>query len=286
MAINQQLWLHWYYKKIKYIVLMYLLAIEVQKPTCSQSVRLLYSWTSRRLLQTYTPYSKTMATASIVQLQAVDKPQFYRPPISQSSTDKANELLQDNHERHHIFFNADGFHNHIAHQLLTIWSLGATPEELQRGYDTNKSYQRPARKPESTIVQGLQDPATFISHLGVEQHYNDFLEFFRQEIDKKGWQHVLKQYVFAGDERAETMLVRMFAGLLHPIIHLGFGLEFQQPAIIAEALAQAACHDDWIGEVLLPAEEAAKKNGNSDKTIVELIDEIHNHKEIREAPRW
>lgn len=46
------------------------------------------------------------------------------------------------------------------------------------------------------------------------------------------------------------MLVRLHAGFLHPMIHLGFGVEFQQPAIIAEALAQAAVHDNWIGYVL------------------------------------
>lgn len=31
-----------------------------------------------------------------------------------------------------------------------------------------------------------------------------------------------------------------FTGFLHPLIHLGFGVEFDQPAIVAEALAQAA----------------------------------------------
>ena len=31
------------------------------------------------------------------------------------------------------------------------------------------------------------------------------------------------------------------------MIHLGFGIEFNQPAIIAEALAQAAVHDNEIG---------------------------------------
>ncbi len=128
-----------------------------------------------------------MATASTVQLQSLEKPQFYRKGISEASTTKANELLQENHERHHIFFNADGFHNHIAHQQLTIWSLGAKPEDLQRGYDTNRSYQRPARKPESTIVKELHDPATFISYLGPEKYFNDFLDFFSEEIEKKGW---------------------------------------------------------------------------------------------------
>ena len=39
-------------------------------------------------------------------------------------------------------------------------------------------------------------------------------------------------------------------GFLHPIIHLGFGIEFNQPAIIAEALAQyviTTCTDVRIG---------------------------------------
>lgn len=228
---------------------------------------------------------RTMATANTVQLQSASQPQFSVEGIQQASTQKASELLQENHDKHHIFFNPDGFHNHIAHQLLTIWSLNATPEDIQRGYDTNRSYQRAAKKPQTTIVKELQDPKKFISYLGPQKYYNDFLEFFEEEIDQKGWQDVLQEYVFAGDERAETMLVRMYAGFLHPIIHLGFGIEFEQPAIIAEALAQACCHDEWIGKALLPAEQAAKQNGN-DKSIVELLDELRSNKEIFDAPHW
>jgi hypothetical protein len=36
------------------------------------------------------------------------------------------------------------------------------------------------------------------------------------------------------------MLARLYEGAYHPIIHLGLGIEFQQPGIIAEALAQLA----------------------------------------------
>jgi hypothetical protein len=64
-------------------------------------------------------------------------------------------------------------------------------------------------------------------------------------------------------------------------------VEFKQPAIIAEALAQAACHDDRIGKLLLPAEKAAKDRGDQQsKTIVELLDAIHTDKQMREAPHW
>ena len=58
------------------------------------------------------------------------------------------------------------------------------------------------------------------------------------------WEEVLNEYLFKKDGRADDMLVPMFAGLLHPIIHLGFGVEFEQPIIMAEALAQAPVHDN------------------------------------------
>lgn len=226
-----------------------------------------------------------MATANTVQLNLGQLPEFYRKGISEDSTKKASELLQRNHDDYHIFFNSDGFHNHIAHHLLTIWALRASPKDIQRGFDSNRTYQRPAKTPETSIVEELHDPKKFIGYLGPDKYYNDFLQFFEDEIQKTGWQDVLTEYVFAGDERADQMLVQMYAGFLHPIIHLGFGIEFQQPAIIAEALAQAACHDSWIGKMFFPAEKAAKEKGN-DKTIAELLDEIHADKQIQEAVKW
>jgi Questin oxidase-like len=76
-------------------------------------------------------------------------------------------------------------------------------------------------------------------------------------------------------------------GFLHPLIHLGFGIEFRQPAIIAEALAQAAVHDNWIGKLLLPAEKAAQEDPPKEiKTLVELLDEIHADKKLSNAAHW
>lgn len=232
-------------------------------------------------------HSRTMATADLVQLQADHPGVYHRQGISRSdaATKKASELLQQNHDQHHIFFNSSGFHNHIAHHLLTIWALNASPDDLQRGYDTNRSYQRPSKKPQTSIVEELHDPKKFKKYLGPDRYYNDFLEFFQERIKEEGWQSVLNKYVFAGDERADDMLVRMFAGFLHPLIHLGFGVEFSQPAIIAEALAQAACHDNWIGQLLLPAERIANEKG-TDRTIVELLDEIHADQRLGDAPYW
>jgi hypothetical protein len=228
-----------------------------------------------------------MATASTVQLRPDDQPEYYRQGITPETAKKTSQLLQENHEKHHIFFNHDGFHNHIVHHLLTLWALGAGPADIQKGYDVNQSYQRPAITPKSTIIDKLHDVETFTKYLGPEKHYPDFLEFFQKEIETLGWQETLQKYVFAGDERADDMLVRMYSGFLHPIIHLGFGVEFHQPAIIAEALAQAACHNNWLGRLMLPAEKAAaSRSDGTSKSIVQLLDEIHADKELRDAAHW
>ncbi len=76
-------------------------------------------------------------------------------------------------------------------------------------------------------------------------------------------------------------------GFLHPIIHLGFGIEFHQPAIIAEALAQACCHDNWTGKFLLAAEADFKSRScTSGKTLPSLLEEIRANKKLSTAAHW
>ena len=55
---------------------------------------------------------------------------------------------------------------------------------------------------------------------------------------------------------------------------------------MAEALAQAACHSDWIGKYLLPAEQAAKSQSQASKSVVQLLDEIRDDKELSVAAHW
>ncbi|KAF2177950.1 hypothetical protein K469DRAFT_732126 [Zopfia rhizophila CBS 207.26] len=219
-----------------------------------------------------------MATSSKVHLSPSQQPVFYVPGIGSETADMTSELLQENHEKHHIFFNYAGFHNHIAHHLLSLFALNATPTELRQGWDDNVSYQRPPVPLKQSIVTDIHNPKKYKTYLGSEKSYHNFLAFFKEEINQKGWQEVLNEYIFKGDERADDMLVRMFGGILHPIIHLGFGVEFEQPAIIAEALAQAAVHDNWEASHLIESEKAAKAHSpdrRSDTTIVQLLGEIY-----------
>jgi hypothetical protein len=75
--------------------------------------------------------------------------------------------------------------------------------------------------------------------------------------------------------------------LLHPIIHLGFGIEFNQPAIVAQGLAEAACHEAWIRPYLLETEKAAGGIGSSPgKPLAQLIDEARQDNALAESARW
>ena len=126
--------------------------------------------------------------------------------------------------------------------------------------------------------------------MGTEKNFRAFEAFFSKQIeqDPQGWQGVCNRYLFSGTPLAETLLGRMYSGFLHPVIHLGFGIEFAQPAIVVEALAQAAVHDDWIGrKYLFPVEGAAsQKNASEKASIAELIDRIRGDEKLSNAPHW
>ncbi|KAL8726031.1 MAG: hypothetical protein Q9166_006976 [cf. Caloplaca sp. 2 TL-2023] len=226
-----------------------------------------------------------MATASKVQLSLDHCGEYHVSGTTKESAAAGSEVLQENHDIHHIFFNESGFHNHIAHHIPTIFALGAPPSAIRKHYANNKSYQRPPEPVDRGVVKNLHATDTFLNYLGQERYYHDYLIFFENEIDKKGHEDVLNEYMLKGDERANAILVRMYAGFLHPIIHLGFGIEFQQPAIIAEALAQAAVHDGWIGPYLLDTEKAAS-NTQTSKSLVEIQDQIRADPRLRTAAHW
>lgn len=58
---------------------------------------------------------------------------------------------------------------------------------------------------------------------------------------------------------------------------------------MAEGLAEACVHANWITKYLLQAEAAAKSNAeqtSTTKTLVELLDEIRADKKLSSAAHW
>nr|A0A4P8DJZ3.1 RecName: Full=Baeyer-Villiger monooxygenase dmxR6; Short=BVMO dmxR6; AltName: Full=Dimeric xanthone biosynthesis cluster protein R6 [Cryptosporiopsis sp. 8999]QCL09097.1 DmxR6 [Cryptosporiopsis sp. 8999] len=209
--------------------------------------------------------------------------------IPSDSLTECNKLLMKNHEEYHMFFRDTAGHNHIVHSLLTILSLGASPKQLQDRYDDGIPIQRPIPKIDHELLEKLSDPEILLKTIGEITQYHTLLEFFKREIAAKGWKEAIQEYVLARTKIADTILARMYEGAYHPIIHLGLGIEFQQPIIVAEALAQAASHDNSnIGTLFHNAEAEAGISYPSriPKPMIELINEVRANETIRTAPRW
>lgn len=126
----------------------------------------------------------------------------------------------------------------------------------------------------------------FIRNMYRPETYSDFLKFFTLEIKSKGYEKVVNEYVFADDERASTMFNRLFAGFLHPVIHLGFGVEFEQPAIIAEALAQTAIHSNWLDQFFIESERTVRANHIQSDSLMSIIDKIRKDHILSSAAHW
>ncbi|KAM5464716.1 hypothetical protein MauCBS54593_006807 [Microsporum audouinii] len=256
-----------------------------------------------------------MASPRLIKLSVKDTPVFSFNPKAETA-EKSSAVLQKDEEEHNMYFNDQGFHNHIDHHVLSIYALGASPEDVEQAYVRNSSYQRPALPVDEDIIKRLSNRDEFRKLAGQREHYSNFLQFFKRELEAKGVDSVVHEYVFAGGEFADEMLARLFAGidtiknsyltshfafvttllkfadkqligLMHPIIHLGFGIEFNQPSIIAQALAQTATHDKRLETFFQAAERMAKDAGNpGEKTLVQLQDELRNDPDIKRSVMW
>lgn len=155
---------------------------------------------------------------------------------------------------------------------------------MQRGYDANTNYQRPALHTHREVVTDLFQTWEHASaYLGKEEHYPDFLAFFQREIDAKGWEAVLSTYLWQGTASADDLLVRLFGGLLHPLIQLMYGVEWKQPAIVAEGLAQACVHRPDFKDFFLAAERNANEAYPSPATKMPRI--VALYQEARDDPK-
>lgn len=204
---------------------------------------------------------------------------------SDEAANKLTELLQKDLEVNHVYFNDHGFHNHIVHHLLALFGTGAAAGAIQKGFDDNLGYQRPARPVHTNVVEDLfQTWSHASSYLGKDQHYPDFLAFFQREIESRGWEAVVSEYLFSRSEAAEDLLVRLYAGVLHPLLQLMYGMEWRQPAIVAEALAQACMHHANLKKELFEAERRADENyGGNPAARMPSIGSLL--REVRDQPR-
>lgn len=74
--------------------------------------------------------------------------------------------------------------------------------------------------------------------------------------------------------------------LVHPIIHLGCGIEFEQPSLVAEALAGACVHENWPKTFLLPTEEYLRTNPDvPSRSMLQILNSLREDPVIASGTR-
>ncbi|KAJ1938726.1 hypothetical protein FBU59_004352, partial [Linderina macrospora] len=171
--------------------------------------------------------------------------------IDATTLREAERLCARDYLEHHIFFNHMQFHNHNIHHLLASMTLGAPQERLQDIYDKNVPMQRPLPDPVAGVVITKDN---MYECLGKGEYYTNYVQFFRREIDAEDgdWKPVLIRYMF--DDKIYPLV---FSGLVHPLIQIGYGVEFDSAAIIATGLAMTCVHEPLFA-VSLTAEAVEK----------------------------
>ena len=131
----------------------------------------------------------------------------------------------------------------MTHHYLAAYSFGANKDRLQAIYNENASYQR--ERPPST---GTVTEETYADQLGHRDAYTSYLEFFKTEIDARGMIDAIIYWLFLREEKDNSahMLARTLGCAIHPLIHLGYAVEFNLPSLAAEGLAMAACSADTL----------------------------------------
>ena len=76
-------------------------------------------------------------------------------------------------------------------------------------------------------------------------------------------------------------------GVVHPLIHLACGIEYKQPALVVEALAETAVHALRLGSFMPNVEKVANQKGRpTKKTVVEIVEAIGMDEKVRAVQSW
>ncbi|KAK1216779.1 hypothetical protein PQX77_020584 [Marasmius sp. AFHP31] len=199
------------------------------------------------------------------------------PGITKESTEELLLVLQENHNKHHAFFDDRGFHNHLAHRALALWALGADKVAIRQTFEIDSRIQRPRFKSPEPIAA-----ENFIEHLGDPSYYDAYLTYFTAQLNDKPAGQVIEEHIFSSsfnfgrvnkNGESPEMLCRFLDVLVHPMIHVGYGVEFGIPGVIAEGLALTAIHGT-ISSRIIPASLFTLTVNQDDKMTGIIPDEV------------
>ncbi|KAK9711995.1 hypothetical protein K7432_007444 [Basidiobolus ranarum] len=179
------------------------------------------------------------------------------------------ELISRNHRDYHIYF--DGLaHNHTPHLLCSLYNLGASEKRMRSTYEKATRYLEPLPQPKHTVNEG-----NYSQCIGVRDTYRDLLDFFDEQIAQTGFDKIFAKY-------APPLLPGLVGEAAHPLIHLGYAVEFRQDLLLSEALALCTIGYDPHGELI--NEEFSEPAYKDPITIIEEMSRDSRFQEFEYDP--
>lgn len=78
------------------------------------------------------------------------------------------------------------------------------------------------------------DSTNWTKYLGDRKAYWRYLELFDSESKRMEVSVFFQKYLFGEEAREGGMLNRLMSGALHPVIHVGYGTEFESRELLSE----------------------------------------------------
>jgi len=136
------------------------------------------------------------------------------------------------------------------------------------------------QRPREPLHERTITKENFNNHLSDRSYWSDYDHFFQNLLKESKVTDVLNEYLF----RNQAMFDRVFSGVVHPLIHIGYGLEYDIPTLIAEGLALCACTDDFQGKIYSCKENI--HSGGASKSPRQIFDEIKNDNEFANLVKY
>ncbi|KAF6831784.1 HypA protein [Colletotrichum plurivorum] len=146
------------------------------------------------------------------------QPKLRQPPplgTADPAWDTVKELLQLNHDKFDIYFRSVDnvlLHNHLAHQVLTLYSLGAPAETIRSHFKTHAIYQKGKGLEDVLLVHKMSNLEDFKRFLGHPDQYHNYLELFRLRFKWLGYKDAVNRLLFSADEWSTEIFSRMVTG--------------------------------------------------------------------------
>lgn len=167
----------------------------------------------------------------------------------------------------------------MLHHILALYGTGAKASVVQWAFNLRHQLQRPVEPQDPGVISKLHQSWDHAAdYLGREDHYPNFLVYFQNMIEKHGYEKVFRDHLLKHNTSSDDLLVRLHAGVLHPLIQVMYGLEWKQPAIVAMGLAQTCVHrTEGLDDLLIPSERGSTQASSEQppmRAILDLYEEI------------